>query len=298
MIDIESILKQVTRSDGTQLTESDGTTLRSFYTEFVDDSDAELERKRGVMRERVRLHDSIRPALQTAQKKMEQLGRLPPNVVGMNWADPHLDRAKHVILTATIKDRQKSRTTTRAEPRPVHLIQEVTKFDEILLRHQAKRLDGTSLTPPDIAKLRAFYDDFINDSESEIERKREDQRNKVALHTAWNVWTIRNQIGVSTNPNPPPHVVPDWPDQQLDSAKLLVLKGIIEDRNSRGCSDPLSKLSKPVAAPVSPKLEQRPDLYRRANTWAKEHKDLWWFIVIGGGTIIGVGIWVWNMFRS
>lgn len=96
MPDFDSILPKLKRVEGTPLDDSDKAKLREFFARFDSDSDAELERKRGVMRERLRKA----PPFTYRGPEGEQVRR------SSSWKDPHLDQAKHDILTAIIQGRQ------------------------------------------------------------------------------------------------------------------------------------------------------------------------------------------------
>lgn len=104
VVDIDSLLPKLTRVGGTPLDQSDSEKLRVFFSQFGNESDAELERKRGVMRERLRLPrwltdpDDGVPGDDGVLTKFHTFPRI-------TWENPHLDQAKFDILTAIIQDR-------------------------------------------------------------------------------------------------------------------------------------------------------------------------------------------------
>lgn len=103
MPDFDEIAPNLTRTDGSPLTAADTDALHKFYASFLDESDAELERKRGMFRNRL-----LAPTVTVRGPEGVQVRRQS------SWPEPLLDKPKHDLLTAIIQERTRvirARTT-------------------------------------------------------------------------------------------------------------------------------------------------------------------------------------------
>ena len=86
---------------GETLSERDRIVLIKFYRRFRFESEAELERKRGVMRERI--------GQKKIRKRARKVGVMDDGIItkdnSWSYLDPHLDSDKHEILTFLIQRR-------------------------------------------------------------------------------------------------------------------------------------------------------------------------------------------------
>lgn len=105
MPDLESLLPKLKRVDGTQLDDSDKSNLRDFFAQFTNESDAELERKRGIMRNRLRVNRERTVLFAVLDGETTPVMATPH----LDWTKPHLDQAKHDILTAIVQDRMRAK---------------------------------------------------------------------------------------------------------------------------------------------------------------------------------------------